>query len=144
MSLSTSTFRRLGAILTLTAAIASVAAPTTLANHQDVGVKQALKQIRGSAGAPDAVDRYLRNHPHAPTGVECDAICRYLHNHESGVTLTTDTLGGTSGAPLQPAATSNGFNWSAAALGGATASGALILVVAGTLLMLRRRRSLAA
>ena len=141
MSLSTSTLRRLGAMLTVTAAVAGVAAPATLANHhQDLGVETALKVIRGTAGAPDLIDRYLRSHPQAPTGVDCDAICRYLGNHERGINLSTDTLGGKGGAPLPAVAPSSRSSWPAAGLAAAVASGALVLIAA-TMVVLRRRRS---
>src|SRR5437016_14513587 len=95
MSLSTSTFRRLRATLTLTAAVATVTAPATLANYQDVGTKTALQELRATPiAAPDAVERYVRSHPQTASNVECDAVCRYVHNHKRGITLTTDTLGG--------------------------------------------------
>ena len=143
MTLSTNTLRRLGASLTLTAAIAGVAAPATLANHQDVGVKEALKEIRGTAAMPDAVERSVRNHQQSATSVECDAVCRYLHNHVQGVRLITDTLGGNGGVPLSEGATSRGFSWPAAAIGAATGAGSLVVLFGGTLLVLRRRSSVA-
>ena len=55
MTLSINTIRRLGTILALTAAIAGVAAPAALANHQDVGPTEALRELRGTAPIPDAV-----------------------------------------------------------------------------------------
>jgi hypothetical protein len=145
MSLSTSTFRRLGATLTLTAAVATVTAPTTLANHQDVGTKTALQEVRATPiAAPDAVERYVRSHPQTVSNVECDAVCRYVHNHGRGITLTTDTLGGNGGAPLTATAPISRSSWSAAALAAGIASGTLVVLLAGTLLVLRRRQSVAA
>src|SRR6266567_923928 len=89
MSLSTSTFRRLAATLTLTAAVATVTAPTTLANHQGVGTKIAAQELRAiPIEPPDAVGRYVRSHPQIASNVECDAVCRYVHNHRSGAPLT--------------------------------------------------------
>jgi hypothetical protein len=159
--------RRLATILGLTAAIAAGAAPTALANHQDVGVKEALREIRGTAAIPDAVERYVRNHRQSATAVECDAVCRYLHNHpqgvrlitdtlggnggaprylhnnSQGVRLITDTLGGNGGAPLPLDSRSPGFSWSAAAAGAASGVGSLLLVATATMLVLRRRSGLA-
>jgi hypothetical protein len=143
MSLSTSPLRRLGAILTLVAAIAAVAAPTTLANHQDVGTKTALQELRATTAPPDAVDRYVRSHPQTVSNVECDAVCRYLTNHEQGIRLITDTLGGAGGAPLPATAPANGSGWPATALAATTASSTLVVLLAGTLLV-RRRRSVVA
>ena len=144
MSLSTSTFRRLGATLTLTAAVAIVTAPTTLANHQDGDTKTALQELRATPiAAPDAVERYVRRHPQTVSNVECDAVCRYVHNHERGITLTTDTLGGNGGAPLTATASISRSSWPAAALATGIASGTLAVLLAGTLLALRRRRSVA-
>ena len=143
MTLSTNTLRRCGAIFALTAAIAGVAAPATLANHQDVGVKEALKEIRGTpTAAPDAVERYVRSHPQTASHVECDAVCRYVHNHGRGITLTTDTLGGNGGAPLTE--TISRSSWPTAALAAGIASGTLVVLLTGTLLVLRRRQSVAA
>jgi hypothetical protein len=129
MTVSTGKLRRLGAILGLTAAMAAIAAPASLANYDNVGVTEALKEIR--------------NHPQSPSSVACDVVCRYLRNHEQGIRIITDTLGGNGGPQAQAAATSSRFSWSAAALGGATASVALVVLVSGTALVLRRRRSLA-
>ena len=145
MSLSTSTFRRLGATLILTAAVATITAPTTLANHQDGDTKTALQELRATPiAAPDAVERYVRSHPQTVSNVECDAVCRYVHNHERGITLTTDTLGGNGGAPLTTTAPISRFSWPAAALAAGIASGTLVVLLAGTLLVLRRRQSVAA
>ena len=145
MSLSTSTFRRLGATLTLTAAVATVTAPATLANYQDVGTKTALQELRATPiAAPDAVERYVRSHPQTASNVECDAVCRYVHNHERGITLTTDTLGGNGGAPLTATAPISRSSWPTAALAAGIASGTLVVLLAGTLLVLRRRQSVAA
>ena len=144
MSLSTSTFRRLGATLTLTAAVATVTAPTTLANHQDGDTKTALQELRATpTAAPDTVERYVRSHPQTASNVECDAVCRYVHNHGRGITLTTDTLGGNGGVPLSEGPTSRGFSWPAAAVGAATGAGSLVVLFGGTLLVLRRRSSVA-
>ena len=63
MTLSINTLRRLGTTLALAAAIAGAAAPAALANHQDVGVTEALREIRGTAPTSDAVDRYLIDVP---------------------------------------------------------------------------------
>ena len=52
MSLSTGRFRRLGATLTLTAAVATITAPTTLANHQDGDTKTALQELAQGRGLP--------------------------------------------------------------------------------------------
>jgi hypothetical protein len=144
MSLSTNTLRRLGTTLVLTAAIAGTAAPAALANHQDVGVTNALTQIRGAAPMPDAVDRYLRNHSRSAADDQCDAICRYLNTHAQGVSLVTDTLGGNGGmlSPEGPT-TPSSFSWSAAALGAATAAVSLLVLAGATMLVLRRRRVLA-
>ena len=145
MTLSTNTLRRFGAIFALTAAIAGVAAPTTLANHQDGDTKTALQELRATPiAAPDAVERYVRSHPQTASNVECDAVCRYVHNHERGITLTTDTLGGNGGAPLTATAPISRFSWPAAALAAGIASGTLVVLLAGTLLVLRRRQSVAA
>ena len=145
MSLSTGRFRRLGATLTLTAAVATITAPTTLANHQDVGTKLALQELRATPiAAPDAVERYVRSHPQTASNVECDAVCRYVHNHERGITLTTDTLGGNGGAPLTATAPISRSGWPAAARATGIASGTLVVLLAGTLLVLRRRQSVAA
>jgi len=145
MSLSLTTFRRLAVTVALAASVAAVTAPATFANHRDVGVSTALEQVRGERSTPDAIDRYFANHPQARTGVECDAICRYANNHRTaGLTLRSDTLGGTGGAPLHAASSSDGRSWPAVALGGAGATGALILLITGTLLLLKRRRNVAA
>jgi hypothetical protein len=162
MTLSINTLRRLGTILALTAAIAGVAAPAALANHRDVGVTEALREIRGTAPIPDAVDRYLRNDPQSATSVGCDAVCRYVHNDVHGVTLIADTLGG-NGQPKQtqglrfstdtlapgggtstqlPAPAGEGFRWADAGVGAATAVGSLLVLLCGTLVVLRKRHRL--
>jgi len=144
MFLSTSSLRRPGAILTLVAAAAAIAAPTTLANHRDVGTKTASQKVRAPTAAPDAVERYVRSRPQTVPNDQCDSVCRYLANHGQGIRLTTDTLGGDGVAPLPAIAPANGSSWSGAALAATTASGTLVVLLAGTLLVLRRRRSLAA
>ena len=106
MFLSTSSLRRLGAMLTLVAAAAAIAAPTTLANHQDVGTKTALQELRATAAAPDAVERYVRSLGQTVPNAQCDAVCRY--HHGEGIRLITDTLGGDGGAPLPAIAPANG------------------------------------
>ena len=145
MTLSINTLRRLGTTLALAAAIAGAAAPAALANHQDVGVTEALREIRGTAPTSDAVDRYLRNHPQSATSVECDAVCRYLHNHVQGVRFITDTLGGNGqpkqtqglrfttdtlapggGTSMQIPAPDGAFSWADAGVGAATAVGSLL------------------
>jgi hypothetical protein len=142
MTLSTNTLRRLGTILALTAAIAGAAAPAALANHQDVGVIAALREIRATAPIADAVDRYLRNHPQSATSGECDAVCRYLHNHTQGVTFITDTLapGGGTSTPIRPPA--GDFSWADAGVGAATAVGSLLVLLGGALVVLRKRQRL--
>src|SRR5438105_2443113 len=92
MSLSTSSLRRLGAILTLVAVAAAIAAPTTLANHRDVGTKTALQELRAITAAPDAVERYVRSHPQTVPNARCDAVCRYLadHGQASGTLVVTE------------------------------------------------------
>jgi hypothetical protein len=162
MTLSINTLRRLGTILALTAAIAGVAAPAALANHQDVGVTEALREIRTTAPIPDAVDRYLLNHPPAAASGECDAVCRYLHNHVDGVRIITDTLGGNgqpkqtqglrfvtdtlapSGGPNMQLPDPGGarFSWADAGVGAATAVGSLLVLLCSTLVVLRRRHRL--
>jgi hypothetical protein len=160
MTLSIKTFRRLGTILAVTAAIASVAAPAALANHQDVGVTEALREIRGTAPIPDAVDRYLRNHPRSATSGECDAVCRYLHNHVAGVRVVTDAYDG-NGQPEQtqgsrfvtdtlapgggtsmqiPAPGGARFSWVGAGIGAATAVGSLLVLLCSALVLQRRHR----
>jgi len=162
MTFSTNTLRRLGTILALTAAIAGVAAPAALANHQDVGVTEALRELRGTAPIPDAVDRYLHNHPQSATSGACDAVCRYLHNHMQGVRLITDTLGG-NGQPKQtqglrfstdtlapgggtsmqiPAPGGEGFSLADAGVGAATAVGSLLVLLGSALVVLRKRHRL--
>jgi hypothetical protein len=162
MTLSINTLRRLGTILALTAAIAGVAAPAALANHQDVGVTEALREIHGTAPTPDAVDRYLRNHPQSATSGACDAVCRYLHNHMQGVRFITDTLGGNGqpkptqgvrfvtdtlapgGGPSMQLPDSGGvrFSWSDAGVGAATAVGSLLVLLGSALVVLRKRHRL--
>jgi len=162
MTLSTNTLRRLGTTLALTAAIAGAAAPAALASHRDVGVTEALREIRGTAPIPDAVDRYLHNHPQSATSDGCDAVCRYLHNHVAGVRLITDTLGGT-GQPKQtqgsrfstdtlapgggtsmqiPAPGGARFSWADAGVGAATAVGSLLVLLGSALVVLRKRHRL--
>jgi len=145
MSLSTGRFRRLGATLTLTAAVATITAPTTLANHQDVGTKLALQELRATPIAtPDAVERYIHSHPQTASKVDCDAVCRYVHDHGRGITLTTDTLGGNGGAPLTATAPISRSSGPAAALAAGIASGTLVLLLTGTVLVVRRRQNVAA
>jgi len=59
--------------LALTAAIAAVGTPVALADSGSptTGARRDI---------PDAIDRYLRNHPRTATLDECDWICRYLRN----------------------------------------------------------------
>lgn len=163
MTLSINTLRRLGTILALTAAIAGVVAPAALANHQDVGVTEALREIRGGTEPlPDAVDRYLRNDPRSATSVGCDAVCRYHHDDVHGVTVVTDTLGG-NGQPQQaqgfrfvtdtlapgggtstrlPAPAGESFRWADAGVGAATAVGSLLVLLGSALVVLRKRHRL--
>jgi hypothetical protein len=162
MTLSINTLRRLGATLALAAAIAGAAAPAALANHQDVGVTEALKEIRGTAPTSDAVDRYLRNDPQSATSVGCDAVCRYLDNDVHGVRLIVDTLGG-NGQPKQtqglrfstdtlapgggtsmqiPAPGGEGFSWADAGVGAATAVGSLLVLLGSAHVVLRKRHRL--
>jgi hypothetical protein len=157
MSFPIKAFRRLGVAFALAAAIAAVTASVATANHQDVGVVTALQEMRGTAGSPDAVDRYLRGHVQ-PGAAACDAICRY--NHERGTTLVTDTLGGNGnsdginlitdtlakgGGAASPATASTGpSDWPTVALAGTAAACATLVLFAASLLVLRRRRSVAA
>ena len=162
MTLSINTIRRLGTILALTAAIAGVAAPAALANHQDVGPTEAIREIRANASIPDTLDRYLRNHPQSATSGECDAVCRYLHNHVDGVRVVTDTLGG-NGQPKQtqglrfvtdtlapgggpsmqlPDPGGARFSWADAGVGAATAVGSLLVLLCSALVVLRKRHRL--
>jgi len=162
MTLSINTLRRLGTILALTAAIAGVAAPAALANHQDVGPTEALRELRGAAPIPDAVDLYLRNHPQSATSAGCDAVCRYHHNEVHGVRLIVDTLGG-NGEPKQmqgsrfttdtlapgggtsrqfSASGGEGFSWADAGVGAATAVGSLLVLLCSALVVLRKRHRL--
>jgi hypothetical protein len=162
MTLSINTLRRLGTILALAAAIAGAAAPAALANHQDVGVTAALREIRATAPIPDAVDRYLRNHPQSATSGECDAVCRYLNNHVDGVRVVNDTPGG-NGQPKQtqglrfvtdtlapgggtsmqlPDPGGVRFSWADAGVGAATAVGSLLVLLCSALVVLRKRHRL--
>jgi hypothetical protein len=163
MTLSINTLRRLGTILALTTAIAGVAAaPAALANHQDVGPTEALREMRMTAPTSDAVDRYLRNDPQSATSAECDAVSRYHHNHVDDVRVITDTLGG-NGQPKQmqgfrfttdtlapgggtstqlPAPAGEGFRWVDAGVGAATAVGSMLVLLCGTLVVLRKRHRL--
>jgi hypothetical protein len=157
MSFPTKTFRRLGVAFALAAAIAAVTASVATANHQDVGVVIALQETRGTAGSPDAVDRYVRGHLQTAAAA-CDAICRY--NHERGTTLITDTLGGNGnphgislitdtlakgGGAASPATAPTGpSGWPTAAVAGTAAAGAMLALLTGSLLVLRRRRTVAA
>ena len=155
MSLATSAFRRLGAVLTLAAAVAAVTVPVALANHQDVGVTTALEEMRGTAGAPDALDRYLRAHLQRTGNDACDAICRYNHNrgirlttdtlggNGGGASLITDTLGGNGGAASPATEPTSPSGWPGATIA-ATASGMIFVLLAGSLLALRRHRSMTA
>ena len=161
MTLSINTLRRLGTILALAAAIAGAAAPAALANNQDVGVTEALREIR-TTPIPDAVDRYLLNHPQSATSGECDAVCRYLYNHVDGVRVITDTLGG-NGQPKQtqglrfvtdtlapgggpsmqlPDPGGARFSWADAGVGAATAVGSLLVLLCSALVVLRKRHRL--
>jgi hypothetical protein len=162
MTISTNTLRRLGTILALTAAIAGVAAPAALANHQNVGVTEAPREFRGTAPTSDAVDRYLRNQPQSATSDGCDAVCRYHHNHVDGVSVVTDTLGGNGqpkqtqglrfvtdtlapgGGPSMQLPDSGGvrFSWADAGVGAATAVGSLLVLLCSALVVLRRRHRL--
>ena len=162
MTLSINTLSRLGTILALAAALAGAAAPAAFANHQDVGPTEALREMRAATPSPDAVDRYLRNHPESATSVECDAVCRYRHNHGDGVRVITDTRGGT-GQPTQaqgfrfvtdtlapgggtsmqvPDAGGVPFSWADAGVGAATAVGSLFVLLCGALVVLRKRHRL--
>jgi hypothetical protein len=162
MTLSINTLSRLGTILALAAALAGAAAPAAFANHQDVGPTEALREMRAATPSPDAVDRYLRNHPQSATSVECDAVCRYHHNHVDGVRVVTDTLGG-NGQPQQaqgfrfvtdtlapgggtsmqvPDAGGVAFSWADAGVGAATAVGSLFVLLCGALVVLRKRHRL--
>jgi hypothetical protein len=143
MSLATSAFRRLGAVLTLAAAVAAVTVPVALANHQDVGVTTALEEIRGTAGAPDAVDRYLRAHLQ-PTGNDgIRLITDTLGGNGDGVSLITDTLGGNGGAASPATEPTSSSGWPGAGIA-ATACGMVVVLLAGSLLALRRHRSITA
>ena len=144
MTLSINTLRRLGTILALTAAIAGVAAPAALANHQDVGPTEALRELRGTAPIPDAVDRYLRSDPQSATSVRCDAVCRYVHNDVDGVRLIADTLAPGGGTSMQvPAPGGEGFNWADAGVGAATAAGPLLVLLCSAFVVLRKRHRFA-
>ena len=140
MTFSTNTLRRLGTILALTAVIAGVAASGALANHQDVGVTEALRELRGTAPTSDAVDRYLRNHPQSATSGECDAVCRYLHNHMQGVRFITDTLAPGGGTSMQIPAPDGAFSWADAGVGAATAVGSLLVLLGSALVVTRKRQ----
>jgi hypothetical protein len=161
MTLSINTPRRFGAILALMASIAGAAAPAALANHQDVGVTAALALTRGTAPAPDLVDRYLRSHPRSATSVDCDAVCRHFNDNADGVRVVADTLGG--GQPKQaegfrfstdtlapgggtnmqiPAPGGEGFSWADAGVGAATAVGSLLVLLGSALVVLRKRHRL--
>jgi hypothetical protein len=142
MTFSSNTLRRLGTILALTAAIAGVAAPAALANHQDVGVTEALRELRGTAPTSDAVDRYLRNHPQPAASGACDAVCRYLNNHTQGVRFITDTLAPGGGASMQIPASDGAFSWGDASVGAATVVGSLLVLLGGALVVLRKRQRL--
>jgi hypothetical protein len=62
--------------LALIAAIAAVATPVARAD-------QGFPVVTGKNEAPDAIDRYMRNHPSALLD-QCDLFCRYLRNHPQG------------------------------------------------------------
>jgi hypothetical protein len=148
MSRPTNLFRRLGAVLALAAAVGTVAVPTAGANHQDVGVTIALEEIRGTAGAPDAVDRFLRGRLQQTEDAACDVVCRYNHNHTlggngGGLSLTTDTLGGNGGPASAATRSTSASGWPAPAVGAAL-SGTILALVTASLLLLRRHRSMAA
>jgi hypothetical protein len=161
MTLSINTLSRLGTILALAASIAGAAAPAAFANHQDVGPTEALREIRGTAPTPDAVDRYLLNHPQSATSVECDAVCRHFNDNADGVRVVADTLGG--GQPKQAQgsrfvtdtlAPGGGtsmqlmdaggvrFSWADAGVGAATAVGSLFVLLCSALIVLRKRHRL--
>jgi len=158
MTLSINTIRRLGTILALTAAIAGVAAPAALANHQDVGPTEAIREIRANASIPDTLDRYLRNHPQSATSAGCDAVCRHFNDNADGVRVVADTLGG--GEPKQaegfrfstdtlapgggthmqiPDSGGVRFNWADAGVGAAAAVGSLLVLLFSALIVLRKR-----
>ena len=63
--------------LALIAAIAAVATPVARA-------EQGFPVTTGKSEVPDAIDRYLRNHPQPASFDQCDLVCRYLRNHPQG------------------------------------------------------------
>jgi hypothetical protein len=84
----------------ITAIAAAIAAPAAQAD-------QGLPGATGKSEVPDAIDRYMGNHPPAPLD-QCDLICRYLRNHPDG-RATTAQAGSYSGRvphgypPFRPA-----------------------------------------
>jgi hypothetical protein len=157
MTLSTTIIRRLVSGLAIAAAIAAGAAQAALAGHQDLGARDALTQIHHSevvrassaqSAAPDAIDRYLRNHPRPAKADDCDAVCRYLRNHSAAVVVgpSPDTIdaarmahAGSASLPGEVVRTS-GFAWRDAGIGAGSMLGITFLVGSAALLARQSRR----
>jgi hypothetical protein len=157
MSLSTTIVRRLVSGLTIVAAITAGSAQTALAGHQDIGARDALNRMHhtelarassAQSGAPDAIDRYLRNHVRPAKADDCDAVCRYLHNHTAAAVVgpSPDTIdaarladAGSPGLQSEVART-GGFDWRDAGIGAGAMLGITFLVGSASLLARQSRR----
>src|SRR2546426_10142921 len=157
MSLSTTIVRRLVSGLTIVAAIAAGSAQAALAGHQDIGARDALNQTNhtelartssAQTAAPDAIDRYLRNHPRPAKADDCDAVCRYLRNHSAAVVLgpSPDTIDAarvthaSSASPQSEVVRTSGFTWRNAWIGAGAMLGITFLVGSASLLARQSRR----
>ena len=129
-------------------AVAAVAAPAALANHQDVGPRLALElrhHVDAIGTRPD--DRATGLRPTTRLQDDSDALTRYLRNHLSGSTapVRPDDRAGIRGpqapAPMATAqSASDGFDWSDAGIGAGFGS-ALLALLGGMLVLMRHARS---
>ena len=127
--------------LTLPAVLAALmlAAPNALAADQPQGFTFITDTLGGSGGTQLALN------PTAPDIRQTDPRAAGPVPDATALRFITDTLGGNGGAPPLTAAYAPdaSFNWVAAAVGAATATGSILLLLSGTFIALRKRGRLA-